>query len=57
MYRVVMGRDRWFNIVMGGGFKVDYEITENIAKRVPLPTQVYVALKLDLSVSLCRLLL
>ena len=50
MYRVVMDRDRWFNVVMGGGFKVDYETTENIANRIPLPTQVYEALRLDLSV-------
>jgi hypothetical protein len=51
MYRAVMDQVHWFNVVMGGGFKVDYETTENIAKRVPLPTQVYEALKLDLSVS------
>lgn len=50
MYRVVMDRDRWFNVVMGGAFKVDYETTENIAERIPLPNQVLERLKLDLGV-------
>ena len=50
MYRVVMDRDRWFNVVMGGAFKVDYETTEKISERIPLPSQVLKRLKLDLSV-------
>ena len=50
MYRVVMDRDRWFNVVMGGGFKVDYETTEKISERIPLPTMVLERLKLNLSV-------
>lgn len=50
MYRVVMDRDRWFNVVMGGSFKVDYETTEKISERIPLPGQVLKRLKLDLSV-------
>ena len=50
MYRVVMDRDRWFNVVMGGSFKIDYETTEKISERIPLPSQVLKRLKLDLSV-------
>lgn len=37
LYRVVMDRDRWFNVVMGGTFKADYQTAETIAERVPLP--------------------
>lgn len=51
MYRVVMDRDRWFNVVMGGSFKIDYETTERISDRIPLPSQVLEKLKLDLSVA------
>lgn len=50
MYRVVMDRDRWFNVVMGGSFKVDYETTEKLAERIPLPTQVLEKLKMDLAI-------
>ncbi|GMR20793.1 MAG: hypothetical protein BMS9Abin36_1390 [Gammaproteobacteria bacterium] len=50
MYRVVMDRDRWFNVVMGGSFKIDYETTEKLAERIPLPTQVLEKLKLDLTI-------
>jgi len=37
MYRVVMDRERWFNVVMGEQFKVDARTTEMLAQRIPLP--------------------
>ena len=37
MYRVVMDRERWFNVVMGEQFKVDARNTETLAQRIPLP--------------------
>jgi superfamily II DNA/RNA helicase len=40
MYRVVMDRERWFNVVMGEQFKVDARSTEALAQRVSLPIAV-----------------
>jgi len=40
MYRVVMDRERWFNVVMGESYKVDVRSTEKLAERVPLPESV-----------------
>ena len=40
MYRVVMDRERWFNVVMGEQFKVDARSTEALAQRIPLPLSV-----------------
>ncbi len=37
MYRVVMDRERWFNVVMGEDYKVDARTTERLAERVPFP--------------------
>ena len=39
MYRVVMDRERWFSVVMGGEFRVkmDARTTEKLARRIPLP--------------------
>jgi hypothetical protein len=37
MYRVVMDRERWFNIVMGEKFNLNPRVTEKMAERVPLP--------------------
>jgi len=39
-YRVVMDRERWFSVVMGGKFKVDARSTEKLACRIPLPESV-----------------
>ena len=50
MYRVVMDRDRWFNVVMGGSFEVDYQTTEKLSERIPLPSQVLQQLKMNLEV-------
>ena len=37
MYRVVMDRERWFNVVMGEDYKVDVRTTEKLANRIPFP--------------------
>lgn len=51
MYRVVMDRERWFNVVMGEKFKVDARTTEKLARRVPLPASVAQELAFRLEVS------
>ena len=50
MYRVVMDRERWFNIVMGGRIVTNASATEEIANQIPLPESAKNALMLDLSV-------
>ena len=40
MYRVVMDRERWFNIVMGEKFKVDTSNTDKLAERIILPNKI-----------------
>jgi ERCC4-related helicase len=37
MYRVVMDRERWFNVVMGEDYKIDARTTEKLAGRIPFP--------------------
>ncbi|MDH5731103.1 MAG: SWF/SNF helicase family protein, partial [Gammaproteobacteria bacterium] len=37
MYRVVMDRERWFNVVMGDNYKVDTKTTDALAERLPFP--------------------
>jgi hypothetical protein len=44
MYRVVMDRERWFNVVMGEQFKMDARSTEVLAQRIPLPDSIAKAL-------------
>lgn len=39
MYRVVMDRERWFNVVMGEDYKVDARTTEKLARRIPFPAK------------------
>ena len=51
MYRVVMDRDRWFNVVMGGSFEMDYQTTEKLSERIPLPSQVLQRLRMNLEVT------
>ena len=51
MYRVVMDRERWFNVVMGEQFKVDARSAEALAKRIPLPLSVARELALRLEVN------
>ncbi len=37
MYRVVLDRERWFNVVMGEKYQVDLRTTDIIANRVQFP--------------------
>jgi hypothetical protein len=50
MYRVVMERERWFNIVMGEKYKVDAFTTDKYAERVPLPEELANELSFKLEV-------
>ena len=50
MYRVVMDRERWFNVVMGEDYKVDIRTTEKLATRIPLPAAAASALTFRLNV-------
>src|SRR5690348_2602132 len=50
MYRVVMDRERWFQVVMGEDYRLDLESTEKLAERVPFPEPAARALVFDLSV-------
>jgi ERCC4-related helicase len=50
MYRVVMDRERWFNVVMGEDYKVDTRTTEKLASRIPLPACAATGLTFKLSV-------
>ena len=40
MYRVVIDRERWFNIVMGEKFKIDVSGTDKLAERIILPERI-----------------
>ena len=50
MYRVVMDRERWFNVVMGEDYKVDARTTEKLANRIPFPASAANELAFQLSV-------
>lgn len=50
MYRVVMDRERWFNVVMGEQYRVDARSTDRMAQRIPLPDIVAEDLPFRLSV-------
>lgn len=49
MYRVVMDRERWFNVVMGEEYTVNVRTTEKLASRIPFPADAAndLAFKLD----------
>ncbi len=49
-YRVVMDRERWFQILMGEEYRTDEYYTERAAERVPLPSAAAGSLAFDLSV-------
>ncbi|RMF39084.1 MAG: hypothetical protein D6753_14640 [Planctomycetota bacterium] len=51
MYRVVMDRERWFNVVMGEDYKVDVRTAEKLAERIPFPAEAAneLSFKLDLT--------
>jgi len=50
MYRVVMDRERWFNVVMGETYRVDARSTDMLAERIPLPKSAARELAFDLHV-------
>lgn len=49
-YRVVMDRERWFQVLMGEDYRTDESATETAAERVPLPMAAVKALAFNLSV-------
>jgi ERCC4-related helicase len=49
-YRVVMDRERWFQVLMGEKYRTDESYTEKTAERIPLPVSAAEALTFDLSV-------
>jgi len=51
MYRVVMDRERWFNVVMGEDYKVDLRTTDRLAERIPFPASAANDLAFQLSTS------
>lgn len=51
-YRVVMDRERWFQVLMGEQYRTDESYTEKAAERIPLPVAAAEALAFDLSVQL-----
>jgi len=51
MYRVVMDRERWFNVVMGAGYNSNDNLsTEKEANRLPLPEALAKELSLNLEI-------
>ena len=50
MYRVVMDRERWFQVVMGEKYKVDARTTEKLAERITFPERAAKTLAFDFSV-------
>ena len=52
MYRVVIDRERWFNIVMGEKFKIDVSGTDKLAERIILPDRIIQELQFRLE---CKL--
>ena len=51
MYRVVMDRERWFNVVMGEDYKVDARSTDRIADRIPFPANAANKLSFQLGIN------
>jgi ERCC4-related helicase len=49
-FRVVMDRERWFQVLMGADYRTDESFTEKAADRIPLPAIAAKALAFDLSV-------
>jgi hypothetical protein len=49
-FRVVMDRERWFQVLMGDDYRTDEFWTEKLAKRLPLPEAAARALAFDLSI-------
>jgi SNF2 family DNA or RNA helicase len=51
MYRVVMDRARWFQVIMGEKYSVDERSTDRLETRVPFPEEAATGLMFDLSVA------
>lgn len=51
MYRVVMDRERWFQVLMGENYRLDLQSTEKLAERVPFPDSAARDLAFDLAVA------
>jgi ERCC4-related helicase len=51
-FRVVMDRERWFQVLMGEQYRTDESYTEKAAERLPLPLAAAEALAFDLSLKL-----
>ena len=54
MYRVVMDRERWFQVVMGEKYKVDAKTTEKLAQRLPFPEVAAKTLSFNFSIDCGR---
>ena len=50
MFKVVMDRERWFNILMGEQYQEDLMHTEKLSERIPLPKETADALRFRLEV-------
>ena len=51
MYRVLMDRESWLNVVMGEKYTVDLKSTEKCAQRIPFPESAADELRFKLDVS------
>jgi hypothetical protein len=51
MYKVLMDRARWFNILMGEDYEEDLASTKRIAGRIPLPERVVNQLSFRLDIA------
>lgn len=51
MYRVVLDRERWFQVIMGEKYKMDAASTDRLAERIPLPEGAARSLKFNLEVA------
>jgi superfamily II DNA or RNA helicase len=49
-FRVVMDRERWFQVLMGETYRTDEFATEGFARRIPLPLEAAQSLAFDLRV-------
>ncbi|MCA9227765.1 MAG: DEAD/DEAH box helicase, partial [Planctomycetales bacterium] len=52
-YRVVMDRERWFNVVMGEEYKIDFRTTEKLANRISFPAEAARELAFELDLGRC----
>lgn len=50
MFRVVLDREKWFNVIMGERIETSFAATEKLAKRLPLPDRIVEDLIFDFSV-------